>query len=372
MYPSPVDPTALFYMGAQGMGARRPFNRVRNIFGANEEEEQPYEEQQRAGLPGEFEGYIDPSSVAMMLKGMRKDAISQGLIGAGSALLGAPDLASGLSQGAAAFSTPFFEYKNQARELPIQMAQARYGFAGEEERRQRERQQAGQTNALFPHQLSEAKFGTETQHLRKRAMRLQNALDKVGLQGDRTRLGYLADQLETSAQMSKEELNRIREELNFYRQSFQDRLQSIKSGNYATEAGARRDVIDAGGGGRGGGRGSGGLYDDDSLSRRNAIISGATTDMDKFINDGTLPYRNRQIQQGWLSVRLYDDLRNVPDDLAMDILPEIRTIDQVLTDVHSGMSDEELEQRWGGNPAAYQVLSWLFWDRERDMGRGAK
>lgn len=367
MFPTPVDPTALFYMGAQGMGARRPMNRVRNIFAANEEE-QPYEEQQRSGLPQEFEGYIDPDSIAAMLTGMRKDAISQGLVGAGAALLGAPDLATGLSQGATAFATPFFQYKDAARQLPIQAAGQRYDVAGEEERRQRERQQSGQTNALFPHQLSEARFGTETQQLRKRAMRLQNALGKVGLQGDRTRLGYLADQLETSAQMSKEELARIREELNFFRQSFQDRLQSIKSGNYATEAGARRDVLDAGGGG---GRGGRGIYDDATLSRLNSIVSGATTDMDELINNAGLPYRNRQIQQGWLANRLYDDLRNVPDDLAMEILPEIRTIDQVLNDVHNtNMTDAELEAKWRGDPAAYQVLAWLFWNREQDMGRG--
>ena len=366
MYPTPADPSALFMMGAQGMGMRRPRRFVQRMF---EQEEPLYEPQERGGMPQEFQGYIDPESIAGMLTGMRKDAISQGLVGAGAAIMGAPDLASGLSQGATAFSTPFFQYKDAARSLPIEMAGQRYQLAGEEEERQRERNAMGQSNRLFDFKVSEGEFDKDTQHLRKRAMRLQNALGKVGLQGDRTRLGFLADQLTDAAAMSKEELNRIREELNFYRQTFNDRAQAIASGNYATEASGYRDVIDAGAsGGRGG---SGGIMDDATLAQLRAVVSSAITDSDERIRAGALHGANRQIERGFQLQRIYDSLPNVPPELADVVFPSGRIVDQVMADVHSGQfTPEQLEQKYSWHPDANAYLSYVLWDKERDMGRG--
>jgi hypothetical protein len=353
-------------MGAQGMGMRRPRRFVQRMFDDAQPQDELYEPQERTGTPPEFSGYIDPDSIAALLTGARKDAISQGLIGAGAALLGADDLSSGLAKGAQAFSSPFFEYKDLARSLPIEMAGKRYELAGEEQGRQRDRNMMGMRGRLFDYDVSERQHKRSMQPIEMESGKLNNALGRVGLQGDRLKLKDLPDQLAYLAQNRTLSLEQLREEINQLKDFFPYRKRGAEADRYATMSSGYRNYIDAGD--SGGGRGGAGIWDDATLSRIQGTMDKAVTDADEQVNSGRLSGASPSIQEGFRYQRIYDALANVPPALADKLFPQGRIVDRVLADSHNpNISDEQLAQKYRNNPTAYALVSYLLWDREAEV-----
>jgi hypothetical protein len=317
-----------------------------------------YQEQEPATLPEELEPYLGSSAVAERLAQAGRDAKIQGLIGAGSAMLGAPDLLSGLGAGLNAFAEPMLAHRERARNEPVQAALGRYDVTGQEDARGMARRGEARTDQAH----------------------------RIGVESDIYAAGR-GRQLGEAEQMAQTEGrtldNDFQEIINRYgheqvmAQIEQMRAQTANTQQNTTESiellPGRRDLLaaeaaesrDRGSYYRAGG-GSGG--DGATITPHSVVTDWRTAlnEADRMEQEGMLPYGDDAVRLGAALRKLYEDtsfLSN-PRDLAQ-YGPRREKVGQILRDLPkgdgTGLSNEQFKARWATDRDALALIQHTQW-----------
>lgn len=319
--------------------------------------------QEEAQFPQELDPYLGAQAIIDQLAQHKKDARAQAFLGAGSAMLGADDLMSGLSAAGQAFGEPMNEYRKEARELPGQAALARYGIMNDEQQRMTQQRQEERETGQYNTQNEEAAYraGKPRQQaatagdLQNENSLLQNELSRIGLKYSEDQIIATLRKMETDTASTEQSITSEQAEL-----PGRIRLQGAQEN--ALNAGAEFDR----GEGRQTSSGYGGVTTTSATAARRMAQAAYLKEMDDMGFRGAAAPDIKSARGGMLMKLLQSIEPGSEGEYGQDVADAAAYLNDRELVSAGQMSPQELNQKWGGNEAAISVfMAGQFMEQKR-------
>jgi hypothetical protein len=350
------DPQSALLMGMRGAGYPHPRHALRKRLAADRPYMMP-EEQPQEAIPPELQAYLSEAAIQSQLQQAKRDARTEGLIGAGAAMLSAPDLMTGMGAAASAFGAPMAAYHREARTLPTEAALSRYDIGGTEEQRGMARAEEGRRGTKFGQELEQ--FGHEK--------------SQWGVQDESAQVGLDYDKLKLEGQKIENE---------FAREKFLTGIEAARAATEASLAGAdasragaeetrgllpgRRNLLGQQANTEvaqqeylmGRGRQSGGY---DGISQTRAVTDWSSA-RSRAISDQRNAGAPPEVLEG---ASLFELIKGTgflsdPQDIAV-YGPRYQHALQVLTDMNAGLNNAQMKQKYAGDADALALIAYDEW-----------